>query len=112
MDAGRTLPEQFVAFHWHGDTFDIPAGAVHLAENDACRHQAFLFQNRVLGLQFHLEATSASINALIENCCHELVAAPFVQGQEQICQGNAQVAASNALMAKILDQLIRPGARP
>jgi GMP synthase-like glutamine amidotransferase len=108
---GRGLPERFSAFHWHGDTFDIPAGAVALAESDACRNQAFVFQNRVLGLQFHLEATPSSINALIENCCHELVAAPFVQSTEQICQGNNQAAASNALMAQLLDHLIRPGAK-
>ena len=42
--------------HWHGDEFDIPEGAVRLAETDLCPNQAFAIGNHILGLQFHLEA--------------------------------------------------------
>ncbi len=42
-------------FHWHGDTFDIPAGAVHLAASARCPNQAFRFGRKVYGFQFHLE---------------------------------------------------------
>ena len=42
--------------HWHGDTFDLPAGARHLAATDITPNQAFGLGARVLGLQFHLEA--------------------------------------------------------
>lgn len=42
-------------FQWHGDTFDIPEGAVHLASSPTCPNQAFRFGERVYGLQFHLE---------------------------------------------------------
>jgi GMP synthase-like glutamine amidotransferase len=40
---GKILPESFTAFHWHGDTFAIPDGAVHLFESRACKNQTFLY---------------------------------------------------------------------
>lgn len=42
-------------FQWHGDTFDIPAGALHLLSSELCLNQAFRFGDRVYGFQFHLE---------------------------------------------------------
>jgi GMP synthase (glutamine-hydrolysing) len=42
-------------FQWHGDTFDMPHSAVHLASSDLCAHQAFRYGAGVYGLQFHLE---------------------------------------------------------
>lgn len=46
----------FVSFQWHDDTFTLPADAVHLAENDAARHQAFRIGRAAYGMQFHFEA--------------------------------------------------------
>jgi GMP synthase-like glutamine amidotransferase len=47
--------------HWHGETFDLPAGAQWLAWSDRCRHQAFRLGDRTWGLQFHLEVTPGMI---------------------------------------------------
>lgn len=66
-------------YHWHGDTFPLPPGAKHLARSVGCEHQAFLYQGRVLGLQFHLETTPASLAALVANCADEIVPGPYVQ---------------------------------
>lgn len=49
-------------FQWHGDTFDIPAGAQHLATSPQCTNQAFRFDERVYGLQFHLEVDAPMID--------------------------------------------------
>ena len=42
-------------FQWHGDTFELPAGALHLATSATCANQAFRYGGGVYGLQFHLE---------------------------------------------------------
>jgi GMP synthase-like glutamine amidotransferase len=57
--AGLESPE--LIFHWHGETFDLPAGAELLASSDACRNQAFRAGENVYGLQFHLEVTPEMI---------------------------------------------------
>ncbi|HWI54820.1 MAG TPA: type 1 glutamine amidotransferase, partial [Desulfobacteria bacterium] len=75
------LPEQFLAFHWHGDTFEIPPGAIRLAESEACKNQAFQFGGRVLGLQFHLESSRVSIGRLAENCRDEITDGKFIQAE-------------------------------
>ena len=48
-------------FHWHGETFDLPAGAELLASSDACRNQAYRVGENIYGLQYHLEVTPAMI---------------------------------------------------
>jgi GMP synthase-like glutamine amidotransferase len=53
--AGRGPVE--TVFHWHGDTFDLPAGAVHLARGNLCPNQAFRVGRSAYGLQFHVEMT-------------------------------------------------------
>jgi GMP synthase (glutamine-hydrolysing) len=50
-----------VLFHWHGETFDLPAGAELLASSDKCLHQAYRFGPNVYGVQFHPEITPEMI---------------------------------------------------
>ena len=53
----RDFDDELVTLQWHGDTFDLPAGAVRLASSPAYVNQAFRFQ-RAYGVQFHLEVSS------------------------------------------------------
>jgi GMP synthase (glutamine-hydrolysing) len=55
--------EGTAVLHWHGDTFDLPAGAVHLAATPLCRHQAFGWGPHALGLQFHIEAAGRALES-------------------------------------------------
>jgi len=61
--AGKTdplfqgLPGYQKVFHWHEDTFDLPAGAVLLASNEHTENQAFRYGRHAYGLQYHIEVT-------------------------------------------------------
>ena len=54
------LPRPFFGFEWHWYGFEAPPGATLLARN-ASTQQAFRFQNRAWGLQFHIEVTAATL---------------------------------------------------
>jgi GMP synthase-like glutamine amidotransferase len=67
------FPLECTVFHWHGETFDLPAGAVRLARSAGCVNQAFQLKENVIGLQFHLEMTAEGARAIVKECRNELV---------------------------------------
>lgn len=69
------VPGRMRVFHWHGETFELPAGAVWLARSALTPHQAFQIGRRVVGLQFHPETTPETLESLIAHAGHELVEA-------------------------------------
>lgn len=72
-------PNSVEVFHWHGDTFEIPPESRLLASSEACKNQGFIFNDRVVGLQFHLEVTAEGVTSLIEHCVDELDDSEYVQ---------------------------------
>jgi len=103
----KAFPAEIEVFHWHGDTFELPAGAVHLARSSACINQAFVFDERVMGLQFHLEITQQSAAELITHCPDEIVAASFIQTAEAMLADDSRFQFINETMDWVLDQLQR-----
>jgi GMP synthase (glutamine-hydrolysing) len=102
------FPRQLDVFHWHGDTFDIPSGAVHLARSAGCANQAFVYDERVVGLQFHLETTPASANQIIVHGADELVAGRYIQTPQTMLADAHRFDAINQEMQGLLDRLAVP----
>ncbi len=66
--------ESVPVLHWHGDEFDIPLEASHLAGTPGFPNQAFSIGSQILGLQFHLEADHTEIEHWLIGHAHELAA--------------------------------------
>jgi GMP synthase-like glutamine amidotransferase len=92
-------------FQWHGDTFDLPENAVHLASSEGCTNQAFLYKERVLALQFHLEPTLVLLNGMIENGRDELTSGKFVQPAEEILANTHLIEPNTKVLFSLLDRL-------
>jgi GMP synthase (glutamine-hydrolysing) len=99
------LPDEFMAFHWHGDTFGIPDGAVHLASSEATDNQAFIYNDNVFALQFHLETTEESLMDLYENGSAEIEEGPTFQCLEEMQENFPTLGTCNALMETLLEKL-------
>ncbi|ASZ14381.1 gamma-glutamyl-gamma-aminobutyrate hydrolase family protein [Chitinophaga pendula] len=101
----QVFPEAQNVFHWHGDTFAIPDKAVLFASTPICSNQAFIYQDRVVGLQFHLEVTSITLEKMISHGLDDLTPAPYIQYASEMLEQQALIPACNATMFRLLDQL-------
>jgi len=96
------FPEQFTALHWHGDTFDLPPGATLLASTAACPHQAFICQQNVVGLQFHIEVRPEDVRLFVQGETSPLPEGKYVQSFEEILAGDPHCPAVHRLLAALL----------
>ncbi|WP_373497731.1 type 1 glutamine amidotransferase [Desulfococcus sp.] len=103
------FPREATVFHWHGETFDLPPGAVRLAGSAGCRNQAFQIGKNGIGLQFHLETTPESADRIIRHCRGDIVSGPYIQ-TEAAMRGTPASAyhAANRLMGDLLSYVTRP----
>jgi GMP synthase-like glutamine amidotransferase len=61
----RKPGEELLTFQWHSDTFSLPPGAVRIATNSTCDNQAFVVDDRHIGMQSHFEMTPALVEAYV-----------------------------------------------
>lgn len=102
------FPSVFEAFHWHGETFDLPPGAFHLARSEGCENQAFQLGRSVIGLQFHLEMTPDLARELVSNGREELRPSLYVQSEAAILSAlSEKYQKTNKLMIEVLNFLTR-----
>ncbi len=102
---GDVFPDTLEAFHWHGDMFDVPKGAKAVGSSTACPNQGFVYDNRVVGFQFHLETTPESAAALIKNCGDELDGSAYVQDAQTMLADKQRFTQLNQTMYAVLDAL-------
>lgn len=109
-------PREWV-LHWHGDTFDLPAGAALLASTPDCPHQAFRLGSRQFALQFHCELTADAIEMWTREDAAFVRLANGPGGARRICTDTAALFATasavwDQLLRNIIGQLLQsPGGR-
>jgi GMP synthase-like glutamine amidotransferase len=102
-DSGFHFPSSVDVFHWHGETFELPAGATLLAKSEACDNQAFQLGQSVIGLQFHLETTPDAAREIVSHCRAELSPADYVQSEATILAASREKYVTiNNLMGQVL----------
>ena len=99
------LKDRFKVFHWHGDTFDLPQNAIHLAYSRGCKNQAYLYKDRVLALQFHLEPTQRSLMQMIDYGRDELKSGKYVQTEQEMAEYSQYIDANRRILFTLLDRL-------
>lgn len=99
----KDCPSKFEVFHWHGDTFETPKGATNLFNSELTENQGFIFDNRVIALQFHLEVGKKEIECFVKNGIEELSPSTYVQNKKSILNRNFDFEKSNSYLFNILD---------
>ena len=100
------FPERFKVLQWHGQTFDLPAGAVRLVSSQAYPNQAFRCGRTSWGLQFHLEASGELLRCWLEAGSEELAAYPYIDINEILAGIERYEADCSRLGRKLFERFI------
>lgn len=105
------MPRAIPVFHWHGETFDLPPGAVHLARSAACENQAYALGSQVLALQCHLEVDKESLREMVEGGSDEIdPRQPFIQSAGVMLGQPEALERLAPLLRALLDAWVGQGA--
>ena len=101
----KQIPIEPVVFHWHGDTFDLPENSKVLASSTATPHQAFIYNENVIGLQFHLETTKPAVENLLKHAGDEIVEGRYIQTPEMMLTTQQYIESNRNFLYAILNYL-------
>ncbi|MFJ8525390.1 MULTISPECIES: glutamine amidotransferase-related protein [Bacillus cereus group] len=105
IDFFSGFPEVFVPFHWHADTFQLPPQVKKIAYSKGCVNQAYVYEDHVVGLQFHLESSAASIERLIVHCADEIEQGMYVQRPHEMLEETHSLVLSKLILFTLLDAM-------
>jgi GMP synthase-like glutamine amidotransferase len=102
--------------HWHGDTFDLPQGAIHLASTPACANQLFRLPRQV-GIQFHPEIDAGSLEEWVRLDAAYVASANGPQGGERILADTGRYLehhhrVGDRLLDNLIGEITAPGTAP
>ena len=103
----NNLPNEFEVFHWHGDTFETPENSINMFSSELTKNQGFIYDDRVIALQFHLEVGIKEIEGFVKNGIDELTPSKYVQHKNNILSQNFNFDKSNSYLFNILDYVIK-----
>ncbi|NJK84995.1 MAG: hypothetical protein HC906_02465 [Bacteroidales bacterium] len=95
-----------MAFHWHGDTFDVPSGALNFAYSELTVHQGFIYGEKIIALQYHYEVDEQAVKDMVDNAGTDLdISGPYLQTASEILMRTDYTHQNNKIMFGILDYL-------
>lgn len=103
------MESRLKVFHWHGDTFDLPENAIRLASSAGCKNQAYIYKDKVLALQFHLEPTWDLLLEMIEGGREELSTGKYVQTEKELLNNKQLIEINRKILFVLLTRLAEQG---
>ena len=100
------LPASFDALHWHGDTFDIPKGAINFLSSAGCANQGFVYGDSILALQFHLEMLPSHVQAIYQECGNPEKSGTYVSSLEGMVGSTEKFQQASKILEEFLEAFI------
>jgi GMP synthase-like glutamine amidotransferase len=105
----RHFPTELLVLHVHFDTFELPEGAINMADSAITKSQAYRIGENVFGFQFHFEVTPQNISGFLNGVEPELVEGEFSQTKAQMLELSNCCSFNNSVFGKVLDEILDIG---
>lgn len=100
------FPEgDITAFHWHGDTYELPEKTKPLFHSKATKNQGFVYENQVFALQFHWEIQPKTLAELIKHAHSDLTPGTYVQSPDRMLSHTSGFETSGSHLRDLLDYI-------